>query len=77
MSVVGTVRDALTRAGLPPDDATIEVSAAGGMWPGNRGDPVTVAIRYPYQFLFVGRLLGWVSGESQIALATEAVMRKE
>jgi Flp pilus assembly protein TadG len=75
-SVISTVNDVLRRAALDPSKSTIEVSTQGG-FPGGRGTPMTVAISYPYEFVYVGRLLEWATGQSQITLRTSAVMRKE
>ena len=77
LDVVTTVRQALERAGLRSDSAAITVTVADGLWPGNQGDPVVVAISYPYRFLLVGRLLGWLSDQGDITLSTSIVMRKE
>ena len=75
--VSNTVDSALSRAALDPAKATIVVTPAGGTWPGARGQPMTVQITYPYEFVYVGRLLEWAGGEGRITLRTSAVMRKE
>ena len=74
--VTETVQEALTHASLDPGKASVEVSVEGS-WPGVRGKPMTVAVSYPYQFVYVGRLLSWATGTDAITLHTSIVMRKE
>lgn len=68
------VRNALGNAGLDPNAARIEIARFQ--------DPTdmratTVAIEYPYSFVFLGPLLGWLTDQSNITLATRFTMRNE
>lgn len=72
-SVFAVIRDALQRAALDPDSADIEVTG----WRTGRGSPATVSISYPYDFVFLSRLLGWLGGDGVVTLRTTFSMRNE
>lgn len=78
--VIAAVEAALARASLSQAD-DISVTVPSGVepdfWPGDPYDNVTVAIQYRFQFLVIGPLLGWTTGQSRITLSTTSVMRKE
>jgi Flp pilus assembly protein TadG len=67
------IRDALARASLDPDNASISLSGFNDQ----TGSPATVTISYPYRFVLLGPLLGWTTGRSSITLSTTFVMRNE
>jgi Flp pilus assembly protein TadG len=77
-SVVDSVRVSLSRATLDPNQATITASVpAGELFPGQPNTPVTVRIEYRFQFIVIGRLIGWTTGQDRITFSTSSVMRKE
>ncbi|HEX7090455.1 MAG TPA: TadE family protein [Longimicrobiales bacterium] len=71
--VVQRVRDALARASLDPDNASISISGFNE----RTGTPAMVTISYPYRFVLLGPLLGWATDRSSITLSTSFVMRNE
>ena len=86
-SVTQIVNDALTRARLntatlsttnpcPTGPATAPTVCLTGLGAAT-GTPASVQIRYPYRFTFLGRLLDWTTGQSNITLRTTFVMRNE
>ena len=66
-------KDALSAAGINPDDATIALDN----WDGDANTKITVSIDLPYQFTFFGPLVKWSTGESNITLKTAFSMRNE
>jgi hypothetical protein len=67
------VRNALGRAGLDPADVGIELDGVGGA----RGTAATISIAYPYDFAFLGPLIGWVGADRLATLRTSFSMRNE
>lgn len=71
------VRDTIIEAGqrtaisIDPADITITGFHAG------RGTQATVRVEYDYELKWVGALLGLVSGDRTITMATEFAMRNE
>jgi Flp pilus assembly protein TadG len=77
-SVIDSVRVSLSRATLDPNKATITTSVpAGELFPGHTNSPVTVRIEYQFDFIVIGRLIGWATGQDRITFTTSSVMRKE
>ena len=72
-SVNQVVNTALFAAAL---DSTKDVTTLTGLRTGT-GTTATVRIAYPYGFTFLGRLLSWTTGQSNITLRTSFVMRNE
>ena len=72
-SVNQVVNTALFVAAL---DSTRDVTTLTGLRTGT-GTTATVQIAYPYSFTFLGRLLNWTTGQSNITLRTSFVMRNE
>ncbi len=72
-SVNNTVKSAIATAGANPNFADIDVVGFGGP----RGDPTTVEVALPYQFIFFGALKLWTTGESTVTLRTRFTMRNE
>lgn len=86
-SVTQTVNDALSRASLktaafnnanpcPTGTVTSADVCIMGLG-GATGTAATVQIRYPYSFTFLGRMLRWTTGQSNITLRSTFVMRNE
>jgi Flp pilus assembly protein TadG len=76
--VADSVKASLRRASLDPGRATVNPSVpAGEFFPGSTGIPVTVQIDYQFQFIVIGRLIGWTTGQDRITFSTSSVMRKE
>lgn len=75
--VLDTVEDALSNAALDPAVATITVD---GMSDGY-GTQTTVQIQYPYEFVFLGPIMGLLSSGGDapgtITLSSQIVMRNE
>lgn len=71
--VMQTVERALARAALDPRQATIAIDG----FRAGRHSPATVAVEYPYEFAFLGRLMGAVGFPSSVTLRTRFVMRNE
>lgn len=71
------VSDALTNAALDPGAGTIGVAGVGS----GTGTPATVSIDYPYEFTFLGPVVGMLDGDAavpgSITLSTTVVMRNE
>lgn len=72
-SVKNVVENALVRAALNPNRARITLSGIGEI----TGVPVSVEVRYPYQFGFLKPFMGWVADQGQITLGATSVMRHE
>lgn len=72
-SVVATIRQGLTRAGLNPSGVNISLTG----WRAGTGTPASVTIQYPYQFVFLRPFMGWTSDEAAITLSTAFTMRNE
>lgn len=72
-SVNNVVKSAIATAGANPNSATITVTGLDD----STGDPATVEIAMPYQFIFFGALKGWTTGESTVTLRTRFTMRNE
>ena len=72
-SVNNTVKSAIATAGANPTFATITVTGLDDA----TGDPATVEIAMPYQFIFFGALKQWTTGESTVTLRTRFTMRNE
>ncbi len=72
-SVVATIRQGLTRAGLNPSGANISLTG----WRAGTGTPASVTIQYAYQFVFLRPFMGWTSDEAAITLSTAFTMRNE
>lgn len=72
-SVIAVARDALGRAGLDASAAQIVPTGVGGA----RGTPATVAISYPYDFVFLRPLMGWLDADGLVTLKTSFSMRNE
>lgn len=86
-SITQVVNDALTRASLrtasfnnanpcPTGKVTAADVCIAGLG-GATGSSATVQVRYPYSFTFLGRLLEWTTGQSNITLRSTFVMRNE
>lgn len=72
-SVRNVVKAAIATAGANPNSATINVI---GLFDAT-GEPATVEVALPYQFIFFGVLKGWTTGESTVTLRTRFTMRNE
>lgn len=72
-SVNNTVKKAIATAGSNPANAVITVTGLDDA----TGDPATVEIAMPYQFIFFGALKQWTTGESTVTLRTRFTMRNE
>lgn len=72
-SVRNTVKAAIATAGANPNSATVTVT---GLFD-STGEPATVEIAMPYQFIFFGALKKWTTGESTVTLRTRFTMRNE
>lgn len=72
-SVEMTVRNALARAALDADAATLELDGVDG----SPGSPTRIAIEYPYRFVFLQPLMAWADDESLVTLSTAIIMRNE
>jgi Flp pilus assembly protein TadG len=60
--------------------AGIALPSGQPVWSGfkdNTGTPVTVTLTVPYTFTFLGPLLQWTTGRSNINLVTQFTMRNE
>lgn len=68
------IENALGRAGLDPNVTGVVIDITEGV---NTGDPSIVNITYPWQFRFLGPLLGWALADATIELKTSFVMRTE
>ena len=86
-SVTQIVNDALARARLntatlstanpcPTGSVTAPLVCLTGLGAAT-GTPASVQIAYPYNFTFLGRLLRWTTGQSNVTLRTTFVMRNE
>jgi Flp pilus assembly protein TadG len=69
-AVVAVIRDALARAHLNDPEADIQVAN----FRTQTGDPTTVSVSYPYEFVVLHRLVGFSQG---LTLSTSTVMRQE
>lgn len=67
------VDQALLRAALDP--ARADVTLEG--WKAGTGTPARIQIDYRYEFGFLGPVIGWATGERELALTTSFVMRNE
>ena len=72
-SVNNVVKQAIATAGANPTSATITVTGLDDA----TGDPATVEVAMPYQFIFFGALKQWTTGESTVTLRTRFTMRNE
>jgi Flp pilus assembly protein TadG len=72
-SVNNVVKQAIATAGANPTSATITVTGLDDA----TGDPATVEVAMPYQFIFFGALKKWTTGESTVTLRTRFTMRNE
>jgi Flp pilus assembly protein TadG len=72
-SVVATIRNALSRAGLNPSGANISLTG----WRAGTGTAASVTIQYPYRFVFLRPFMGWTSEDAAITLNTAFTMRNE
>lgn len=76
--VENAIHDYLNRAGLDPSLTTIAIDNFGG----GTGQPVSVRLEYPYEFQFLGPIVGFLGDGSgslpgSVTLSTTAVMRSE
>lgn len=71
--VYAVVDSALVRSALDPTAATVTLTGFGD----EQGTPAGVQIDYPFELRFVGRLFGWLTGDSSLTLSTHFVMRNE
>jgi len=69
----GQIDDALRRASLDPDKATVSVDG----WKAGTGTPARIDIEYEYEMGFIGGLIGWASNDRILVLTTTFVMRNE
>jgi hypothetical protein len=67
------IDDALRRASLDPDRATVTVEG----WKTGTGTPARIEIEYEYDLGFVGPLLEWAADDRSLVLTTSFVMRNE
>ncbi|MBA3318609.1 MAG: pilus assembly protein [Gemmatimonadales bacterium] len=71
-SVKKVVKRALANAAVNPAAATIELDDTDVP-----GEPATVEVQLPYEFVFFGPLMGWATGERIITLTARSTMRNE
>ncbi|MBT8487960.1 MAG: pilus assembly protein [Gemmatimonadetes bacterium] len=67
------IDDALVRASMDPDRATVDVSG----WKAGTGTPARIDIEYEFSFAFIAPLIGWASEDRSLVLTTSFVMRNE
>lgn len=67
------IDDALVRASMDPDKATVDVSG----WKAGTGTPARISIEYEFDFAFIAPLIGWASDDRSLVLSTSFVMRNE
>jgi len=72
-SVLKIAQNALARGAINPARATITVT---GFRTGT-GNPATVTIQLPYEFVVLRPFMGWTSAESNFTLTTTFTMRNE
>ncbi len=72
-SITSIVENALLRASLDPKKARVQIDG----FRETTGNPVSVAVQYPYRFKFLKPLMGWVGDQGQITLGATSVMRRE
>jgi Flp pilus assembly protein TadG len=72
-SVRTVIGNALQRASINTDDATIDIDG----FRSGRGMPTTVRIEYEYQLGWIGALVAFAQGDDLLTLTTEIVMRNE
>jgi Flp pilus assembly protein TadG len=72
-SVRAVVRNALARAALDPNRATIVLSGVGAA----TGEPARVQVRYPFHFGFLKPMGAVLGNAGTVTLGTAFVMRNE
>lgn len=71
--VIDTIIEAGQRTAISIDPADITITG----FQAGRGTQATVRVEYDYELKWVGALLGLVSGDRTITMATEFAMRNE
>ena len=74
-SVDSMVRNVLVQGGLNGYASTTQVTIGG--WRGGVGTPDSVRVDYPYQFLLLGPIIGWTTGQRTVTLTSQSIMRNE
>ncbi len=78
-SVRAVVNRALANAAVNPNNPAIDVDVSPSTL---AGDPVTVEVRVPYEFVFLGPMMswfaqGWGGTDNAITLTSRSTMRNE
>lgn len=73
-SVRQVVKRALANAAINPNAPGIVIDVEDSDVP---GEPATVEVQLPYEFVFFGPLMGWATGERIITLTARSTMRNE
>ena len=74
-SVDSMVRNVLVQGGLNGYASTTTVTIGG--WRTGAGTPDSVRVDYPYQFLLLGPIIGWTTGQRSVTLTSRSIMRNE
>jgi Flp pilus assembly protein TadG len=74
--VENAAKQALANAGINPAAPTV-ITVTGFNQPQPSGQPCNVVIQVPYNFTFLGPLIGWTTGQRKITLNTSFTMRFE
>lgn len=74
-TVDSAVRNVLVDGGLA-GYANSTVVTIGG-WRTGTGTPDSVRVDYPYQFLLLGPIIGWATGQRSVTLTSLSIMRNE
>ncbi len=74
-TVDSAVRNVLKNGGLNGYAASTIVTIGG--WRAGAGTADSVRVDYPYQFLLLGPVIGWTTGQRSITLTSLSIMRNE
>lgn len=74
-SVDSMVRNVMVQGGLNGYAVTTQVTIGG--WRTGAGTADSVRVSYPYQFLLLGPIIGWTTGQRTVTLTSQSIMRNE
>lgn len=74
-SVDSAVRNVLVQGGLNGYAVTTQVTIGG--WRAGVGTPDSVRVSYPHQFVLLGPIIGWATGQRSVTLTSRSIMRNE